>query len=340
MSTEGAVVPSGEGRPPRVSAAHLARARTPYVVLAGIQLGAVLVCLVFAIPGTQEPARTGTMLGIAAVLGVAVAFTWFVGPRLPHDLGIDVGIWLGAVMGAGTLLTTPTDEGQVLIAMGLSCYGVTAAYFLPKHRLRLALGGMIGLYLLGWALNPQMSGIGVVLLTCVVIVGLALLVSRLVEQLRELALRDELTTLLNRRGLDLLTPPLLAACARSGIPVTVGLIDLDQFKVYNDTHGHLAGDRLLQHVARAWIGAVRESDLACRFGGDEFAVVLVDTTVDAAAALERRVRETCPETSSGASAGWSVGWAQVRKGESLYEALERADVALFAAKKEHGARRL
>jgi len=166
-----------------------------------------------------------------------------------------------------------------------------------------------------------------------------MLVGRLVQRLRDLALHDGLTGLLNRHGLDLLAPPLLAACARSGIPVTVGLIDLDHFKQYNDTHGHLAGDQLLQHVAQGWTGELRESDLAARFGGDEFAIVLVDTGLEAAGTLQARVRALCPATQGGDGAGWTAGWALVAPGEPLYAALERADVELFAAKAARGAGR-
>jgi len=72
--------------------------------------------------------------------------------------------------------------------------------------------------------------------------------------------------------------------------VTVGIVDLDQFKLFNDTHGHLAGDRLLQDVSTAWQGQLRDSDLAVRFGGDEFALVLVGSQLADAESLELRVR--------------------------------------------------
>ncbi len=341
MSTEGAASPST----PRGEAAstfqhHLGRRRTPYAILASIQVFAALCCGMFAVPGFNRTGDPAVYAKIAAALLLLAAITWWLLPLVPGGLGIDVGLGIAYVLAVLVTLLTPTDEGQVLIGLGLTAYAVFAAYFLPRRRLQVSLTLMIVLYGIGEQLNPRMSSPAVYWMIVAVIVGLTVLVSWLVERLRSLALHDELTTLHNRRGLDLLAPPLLAACARSGIPVTVGLIDLDHFKTYNDTHGHIAGDKLLQHVALGWSDGLRESDLACRFGGDEFAVVLVDTRLEAARTLECRVREECPETRGAASAAWSAGWAQVEPGESLYGALERADVALFAAKKEHGARRL
>lgn len=341
MSTEGAVSPSTpSGDSASTFQHHLGRRRTPYAILAAIQVFAALCCAMFAVPGFNRTGDPVIYARIALALLVIAAITWWLLPMVPDGFGLDVGLGSIYLLAVVVTVQTPTDEGQVLIGLGLTAFAVFAAYFLPRRRLQVSLALMLTLYGVGERANEQMSSPAVYWMIVAVIVGLTILVSRLVEKLRALALHDELTTLLNRRGLDLLAPPLLAACVRSGIPVTVGLVDLDQFKAYNDTHGHLAGDRLLKNVALAWNGAMRESDLACRFGGDEFAVVLVDTSLDAARSLERRVREEGPETRGAASAAWSAGWAHVEPGESLYGALERADVALFAAKKEHGARRL
>ena len=323
--------------PDRRGLEHVGRRRTPYAILAVVQVFAALLCLVFAIPGVTTHQSSVSYLAIGAALLALAASTWWALPHLPNGLGVDVALVLGYLMAGATTFMSPTDEGQVLIGLGLTMYAVSAAYFLPRARVRVSLVLLTLIFGAAALLNPLMSSPAVFGMVIAVNVALATLVGRLVQRLRDLALHDALTQLLNRHGLDLLAPPLLAACARSNLPVTVGLVDLDHFKQYNDAHGHLAGDHLLQHVADGWRHELRESDLAARFGGDEFAIVLVDTDLSSAAALQARVRALCPATEGGS--GWTVGWALVAPGEPLYAALARADVELLAAKAARGSGR-
>src|SRR6185436_11043137 len=94
-------------------------------------------------------------------------------------------------------------------------------------------------------------------------------VAALTEQVGELgrqARTDALTGLANRRGWDEQLDRELAQASRSGRPVSVALLDLDDFKRYNDAHGHQAGDRLLVAAAAAWEGQLRDGDVLCRWG--------------------------------------------------------------------------
>ena len=89
-----------------------------------------------------------------------------------------------------------------------------------------------------------------------------------------LARSDALTGLPNRRALDDQLPRDMARALRAESPLCLAIIDIDHFKAYNDTHGHLAGDAVLRECASAWDAALRGEDTILRFGGEEFLVVL------------------------------------------------------------------
>lgn len=115
--------------------------------------------------------------------------------------------------------------------------------------------------------------------------GLALANIQLRETLRTQSLRDPLTGLFNRRYLQENLARELHRCERRQLPLSVMMLDVDRFKAFNDTHGHAAGDALLGHVGRIIAGAIRAEDMACRYGGEEFTIVMPET--DAATAFER-----------------------------------------------------
>jgi diguanylate cyclase (GGDEF)-like protein len=163
--------------------------------------------------------------------------------------------------------------------------------------------------------------------------ALALDHERLLARLEQIAHTDELTGLPNRRAWDSRLPDALAAALRQGRPVTVALADLDRFKEYNDRHGHPEGDRLLRETAQGFGRALRQGDLVCRWGGEEFAVALPDCgPADAGRVLER-VRRSVPDGET-CSIGYAV-WDGLESPEGL---LARADSALYEAKRAGRAR--
>jgi diguanylate cyclase (GGDEF)-like protein len=168
------------------------------------------------------------------------------------------------------------------------------------------------------------------------IAGSALVLVRLVDLLRHaeaqavqlsaLARSDGLTGLPNRRTWD---HELSRACAHSrdtGTPLTVGLIDLDQFKAFNDTHGHLLGDLVLKESAAAWRESLADRGVLARYGGEEFAVA-VPAPMDVAVVLLKRMSGV---VSSGQTC--SVGLATWDGIEEPSAAMARADEALYHAK--------
>lgn len=138
---------------------------------------------------------------------------------------------------------------------------------------------------------------------------------------------DELTRLPNRRAWNQELARELARARRDGAEFSIGLIDLDHFKAYNDVYGHQAGDRLLVEIAQLWRPELRTSDLLARYGGEEFALALPSCSLEDAQALVDRLRAVCREEQT-CSAG-VVRWDGV---ESPDELLRRADQALYAAK--------
>ncbi|HEX2091417.1 MAG TPA: sensor domain-containing diguanylate cyclase [Longimicrobiaceae bacterium] len=154
---------------------------------------------------------------------------------------------------------------------------------------------------------------------------------RLMEDVRRLSLTDPLTGLANRRRMRVVLEHAWAA-ARRGEPLTVLVIDLDDFKAINDQKGHLAGDRILCEVAECLRAEVRGSDLVVRYGGDEFVVILPRGTEEGARALVERVRKRLSERVriSAGIASYDPTFA------SPEELIELADARLYAAKPRNG----
>jgi diguanylate cyclase (GGDEF)-like protein len=147
-------------------------------------------------------------------------------------------------------------------------------------------------------------------------------------ELQELVQQDQLTGLANRRAWDAALPAGLDRARGDGTPTTVAIIDLDNFKRYNDTHGHQAGDRLLKEAAAAWTAQRRTIDVLARYGGEEFAILLPNCDAAAAEVVLRRMRAAHP-----AGESFSAGIAMWDGGESSEHLVARADRALYSAKK-------
>jgi diguanylate cyclase (GGDEF)-like protein len=114
-------------------------------------------------------------------------------------------------------------------------------------------------------------------------------VQALQDELRQQAVRDSLTGLFNRRHLNDVLPAMFALARRECQPMAIAVIDLDHFKQVNDVHGHVAGDQVLQAFAALLSQHLRKSDVACRYGGEEFCLLMPATTAPAAAQKLRQL---------------------------------------------------
>lgn len=155
----------------------------------------------------------------------------------------------------------------------------------------------------------------------------ALMAADMRLQLEEATVTDPLTGLLNRRGWKRQMQELVAHSERSLRPFTIALVDLDHFKLFNDTHGHDRGDQALTSFARAVTEALRAVDVIARWGGEEFVVALRDTDAEQAEEVLERLR-----ASTAGELTCSIGYCTVPPGGSPDRGLVAADRALYAAK--------
>ncbi len=162
---------------------------------------------------------------------------------------------------------------------------------------------------------------------------------RLRERLRNQSVRDVLTGLFNRRYLEETLELEFARARREQRPASIIMLDIDHFKRFNDLHGHDAGDLVLKAVGQVIKGTIRTSDIACRYGGEEFMLVLPGNTVEEAAALAERVRTATEQieiSHNNATLGkvtMSLGVRGIsRNGDLPADVVAAADRALYAAK--------
>ncbi|MFC5697346.1 diguanylate cyclase domain-containing protein [Pseudomonas sp. GCM10022186] len=180
------------------------------------------------------------------------------------------------------------------------------------------------------------------LLICLVVTAIMLfLVGRLMgryqRNITALATTDSLTGLPNRRGFELLAGQALQEARRDRRPLTALLLDLDHFKLLNDTYGHQAGDQVLQGFAQNLRDSLRKSDIICRWGGEEFIILLKDTGNTTAHQLAEKVCsgvaiQRHPFRGVNLHVTTSIGLAEMHPDDSLDSLIGRADRGLYRAK--------
>jgi diguanylate cyclase (GGDEF)-like protein/putative nucleotidyltransferase with HDIG domain len=160
--------------------------------------------------------------------------------------------------------------------------------------------------------------------------------AQIYREVRSQAVRDDLTKLYNFRYLQEFLDNEISRCAKSGLCFSVILLDLDFFKTYNDVYGHLAGDDALIKIAQALTESIRVSDVAARYGGDEFAVILPETDLEEAKEIAEKIKErVCLNFQSSGSSllTTSLGVAAYPEhGQTKQQLIASADRALYKAK--------
>jgi diguanylate cyclase (GGDEF)-like protein len=176
--------------------------------------------------------------------------------------------------------------------------------------------------------------------TTAVFAAFGFILGRQADRLVFLSRTDPLTGLSNRRHFEERLEAELSRARRHALPLSLLVLDLDGLKALNDAHGHRAGDVALRRVAEAIRNGSRASDVAARWGGDEFVILAPDTTLDDASALGERVRGLVGDAEGElrTALSVSVGLAALGRADDAEALLRRADAALLAAKRQGGDR--
>jgi len=162
--------------------------------------------------------------------------------------------------------------------------------------------------------------------------------ARMLGELQNLAITDGLTKLYNSRHFYNQLDTEMGRCQRYRHPLSLMLMDIDHFKNYNDTYGHLEGDKVLVRIAKIISDGLRTIDSAYRYGGEEFTTILPETRGEEAQKVAQRLRSTVaveifhPEPNTTASVTISIGVTELRPREKKSEFVQRADQAMYLSK--------
>ena len=164
--------------------------------------------------------------------------------------------------------------------------------------------------------------------------------NRILSKLENLAITDGLTKLYNLRHFYNLLEVEIDRCRRYGHSLALLLLDIDNFKVYNDTYGHLEGDKVLVKIGQIIRSCLRTMDSAYRYGGEEFTVILPETTAQEANNVANRIRiaveleNFIPKAGKVATVTISIGVTEYHNDEQLSEFIKRADQAMYLSKEK------
>jgi len=183
-------------------------------------------------------------------------------------------------------------------------------------------------------LTNLVIGLAVIILTIVLI---SYTVNLFQSRLEEMASTDKLTGLGNRQTFEIVINQALSQFARSPTPFSLILIDVDKFKFINDTYGHLVGDHVLQTMAALTREKTRQSDILCRWGGEEFIILAPNCALSDANRLAENIRKSIMESrfvlkNPSQQITISAGVAEIMENEVADQIVGRADKALYAAK--------
>lgn len=301
------------------------RALPPLTSASALMYGAGTVLLVLGL-ATWEPQRNPrSVLAVLAVAALSsVVWTVVRGDRFTMTEAF-VFMTLQLVAIAALTWNTNQDLGALANGTALPILGAYAVWFLRWPTSRLILYGGAALWFIA-ILHRDSSALNGFALSVLFQTALATeLFWRIKARMDWLVRTDPLTGVLNLRGVTESLQREMARASRRHVPLCVVSIDLDGLRALNNTLGHRAGDDLLQAVTEHWRKEVRTFDVIGRTGGDEFLLVLPETSMDVARQVVERLADSSPGE-------WSAGVAEAKPGDSVDSVLERADQRMYMEK--------
>ena len=259
-----------------------------------------------------------------------------------------VAMWLDIVAVSVAVLNDPYDIPPSLIVYILVVLGNGMRYGMPffaEGLIASFIGGLASLAIRQMHSTLSMAP-GMIFLTLfsgIVLIYAYILMGRIESSRRQLehtSATDTLTGLLNRRGLYEIAERLFDRSLGHGEKIVVMFADMDKFKSINDTFGHPAGDQVLRELGTILRESLRSHDIAARFGGDEFVLILSNTSMDEAEYVARRIQEKVKTSaqSRGQDISVTIAYGEApTDGATLDKVLESVDQALYQSKLKHGA---
>lgn len=181
--------------------------------------------------------------------------------------------------------------------------------------------------------NPELSRIICGVSFSIISASAGFVSGRLIQNLHDRAHRDQLTNLWNSRYFYSRLTKEIEKLKSTQSSLCVAFIDIDDFKIINDTYGHVTGDEVLRSIATILVGNTRESDIVVRWGGDEFVIIFPDTDLECASLFAERLRGMIESNSNCRQTTISIGVLLVRHDVEVAQLLKMVDETLYTAKK-------
>lgn len=281
-------------------------------------------------------------LPTTAVIVGFVLTAWFqvIQQNVQARLVLDSIIYIVINVACAKLLLTPAPQPLKTASWFTGCLFVLLTCAYAERMIGVVLNPVSNVKNFNqMAINPKLFLMGCIAQTCLSFGFLLMLNYRMVVNIRELAVRDPLTGIFNRRSLEDEAARLLARCERNKEIMTLMMLDVDHFKAVNDRYGHQVGDEVLIRLVEVINSTVRDGDYAARYGGEEFCILLPLTSQAQALVLAERLRykwESCTKFYGLYSirSTVSIGLSDTTvSGLNFHDLVNHADQALYQAKK-------